>query len=419
MALIRSYEDVLTELADTARPPNASLALLLVDLADISRLQARLGFEASAQLLHLLSQAFASATKERGRVIRFGDGRFCIIVNAIRNRGHALLAGEKLLRVAQEVMTAAAISMKSQISVGVALFPSHATEPSALLRCAQLAAAAARDQCVRLKVFDDNCEAQVLKPWQLREAFARALDIGELSVYYQPKVRIDTGRTAGVEALTRWVVSGDTVAPPDVFIPLADASGLMHDLTWYVLSNALRTSTECEALPVAINITPGMLHHPEFLDMVRTAVTTWRIEPNHLTIEITEGALIADFDEAITRLNTLRDVGVRVSIDDFGTGYSSLSYFKKIPADELKIDKSFILQMLQEPADLRLVQTIVALAEQFKMETVAEGVEDRPTLEALAAIGCGYAQGFLFSPAINTKDLIVWLDQEHSGENLP
>ena len=400
---------MLTILAELSRPTNASLALLLVDLADIPRLQARLGFEASAELLDLMSQAFVSALKERGRVIRFGDGRFFIIVHAIRNRGHALLAGEKLMRVAEDVMTAAAVSIKPQISIGVALFPSHATEPSTFLRCAQLAAAAAHDQSVRLKVFDDTCEAQVLKPWQLGEAFAKALDIGELSVYYQPKVRIDDFRTAGVEALTRWIVSGETVATPDVFIPLADESGLMNDLTWYVLSNALRTSTELDALPVAVNITPGMLHHPEFLDMVRTAVRTLGIKANHLTLEITEGALIADFDEAITRLKTLRDVGVRISIDDFGTGYSSLSYFKKIPADELKIDKSFILQMLQNPADQRLVQTIITLAEQFKMETVAEGVDDRPTLEALAAIGCGYAQGFLFSPAISASDLSVWL----------
>jgi predicted signal transduction protein with EAL and GGDEF domain len=398
-------------LAEVSRPANASLALLLVDLADVPRLQARLGFEASAELLDLLLRAFVSAFKERGRVIRFGDGRFCIILHAIRNRGHALLAGEKLMRVAQDVMTAAAVSIKPQISIGVALFPSHATEPRAFLRCAQLAAAAAHDQSLRLKVFDDTCEAQVLNPWQLGEAFAKALDIGELSVYYQPKVRIDNLRTAGVEALTRWIVSGETVATPDVFIPLADESGLMQDLTWYVLSNALRTSTKCDALPVAINITPGMLHHPGFLDMVRTAVRTWGIKANHLTIEITEGALIADFDEAIARLKTLRDVGVRISIDDFGTGYSSLSYFKKIPADDLKIDKSFILQMLQDPADQRLVQTIITLAEQFKMETVAEGVEDRPTLDALAAIGCGYAQGYLFSPAISDRDLSVWLGQ--------
>lgn len=398
-------------LAEASHPADASLALLLVDLGDIPRLQARLGFQASADLLEVLAQAFASALKERGRVIRFGDGRFCIIVDAIRNRGHALLAGEKLIRVAQDVMTAAAVAVKPQIGIGIALFPSHATEPSAFLRCAQLAAAAARDQSVRLKIFDDTCEAQVLKPWQLGEAFANALDTGELSVYYQPKVHIDSGLTAGAEALTRWMVLGETVVTPGVFIPLAEESGLMHELTWYVLSNALRTSAECDALPVAVNITPGMLHHRGFLDMVRTAVSTWGIKANHLTIEITEGALIADFDEAIARLRTLRHAGVRISIDDFGTGYSSLSYFKKIPADELKIDKSFILQMLQDPADQRLVQTIISLAEQFKMETVAEGVEDRETLEALAAMGCSYAQGYLFSPAISSTELRVWLDK--------
>ena len=125
---------------------------------------------------------------------------------------------------------------------------------------------------------------------------------------------------------------------------------------------------------------------------------------------MTEGALIADFEEAIERLSRLRELGVRISIDDFGTGYSSLSYFKKIPADELKIDKSFVSRMLQDPADRRLVETIVTLARQFNLNIVAEGVEDRATLEALATMGCHHAQGFLFAPALSFAELRAWID---------
>ena len=134
-----------------------------------------------------------------------------------------------------------------------------------------------------------------------------------------------------------------------------------------------------------------------------------RSDPTRVTLEITEGALIADFNQATARLKQLRELGVRISIDDFGTGYSSLSYFKKIPADELKIDKSFVIGMLAEEADQRLVATIITLARQFKLDVVAEGVENQATLELLASMGCDYAQGYLFAPALNAEQLGVWL----------
>jgi EAL domain-containing protein (putative c-di-GMP-specific phosphodiesterase class I) len=172
----------------------------------------------------------------------------------------------------------------------------------------------------------------------------------------------------------------------------------------------------CEGLRVAVNITPGMLHHHDFVEMVRSAVSTWSVKSGGLTLEITEGALIADFDQAAARLARVREFGVRISIDDFGTGYSSLSYFKKIPADELKIDKSFVMRMLTDEADQRLVETIITIARQFKLDVVAEGVENQSTLEVLARMGCDYAQGYLFAPALNAEQLGVWL-RRNAGDS--
>jgi EAL domain-containing protein (putative c-di-GMP-specific phosphodiesterase class I) len=171
----------------------------------------------------------------------------------------------------------------------------------------------------------------------------------------------------------------------------------------------MRMSADCDGLSVAINITPRMLHSREFVDMIRTAVSTWGIKQRQLTLEVTEGGLIADFVQATARLKKLRDMGLRVSIDDFGTGYSSLSYFKKIPADELKIDKSFVMNMAADAADQRLVRTIIELAHHFNLEVVAEGVENRATFDALAQMGCNQAQGYLFSPALSLQRLKEWL----------
>jgi EAL domain-containing protein (putative c-di-GMP-specific phosphodiesterase class I)/GGDEF domain-containing protein len=410
-----SHEQVEVALDREMRVPSASLAAMLIDVADVSRFQARLGYATSAALLQSLFDGFSHALGARGRIIRLGDGCFCAIVRSVRNRGHAVLAAEKFARTADDLFGAAGVAIKPKINIGVALYPAQATQGEPLLRLAQLAAEASRRRASRVVVFDDLCDGEVIAPWNLGNEFAEALETGGLSVYYQPKISMLTGMPVGVESLMRWLEDGRHVATPDVFIPLAEEAGLMPSATWYSLSNSLRMSAECDGLSVAVNITPGMLHHREFLDMVNTALATWGIKDGRLTLEVTEGALIADFSEATVRLKKLRDMGIRVSIDDFGTGYSSLSYFKKIPADELKIDKSFVMGMTQDPSDHRLVRTIIGLAQHFNLATVAEGVEDRTTFDALAELGCHQAQGYLFSPALSAPRLKNWL-LDHSRD---
>lgn len=391
------------------RRVDGSLALLLINIADLPGLQARLGFEACAAFLQSLSERFALTLGKRGTVLRFGDASFCVLVSAIRNGGHAVLAAEKLARVAEEAMSDAALVIAPELNIGIALCPLQATDAESLLRKAQLAAAAVRKRTARLQVFDDSCAEEVLTPWALGDAFAEALRSGGLQVHYQPKLRIADRRPAGAEALMRWLRDGKPVATPDVFIPLAEEAGLIQETTWYALSNALQQAAAYDDLRVAVNISPGMLHHHDFVEMVRTALSAWSVKNGGLTLEITEGALIVDFEQATARLAQLRELGVRVSIDDFGTGYSSLSYFKKISADELKIDKSFVMRMLTEDADQRLVETIINLARHFRLDVVAEGVEDQPTLDMLARMGCDYAQGYLFAPALSAEQLGVWL----------
>jgi EAL domain-containing protein (putative c-di-GMP-specific phosphodiesterase class I) len=222
-------------------------------------------------------------------------------------------------------------------------------------------------------------------------------------------MQVSDGSVTGVEALMRWYEGADIVATPDVFMARADEAGLSHELAWMSLTNSLRFSQSLGGLPIAVNITPAVLHQKEFVEMVESALRAWDTAAGTLTLELTEGALVADFEEARSRLTHLRKLGVRVSIDDFGTGYSSLSYFKVIPADELKIDKSFILRMVEDSADQRLVTAIVALAHQFDLKVVAEGVETRECLELLRSLGCDCAQGYLFAAAMDEDRLRQWL----------
>lgn len=393
-------------------PKDGLLAFLLIEVADFPGLRARLGFQAGADLLDLLANHFSRAIGARGTVLRLDEGGFCIFVGGLRNRGHAVLAAEKLSRAVDEAMAVATLTIRPELHIGIALYPAHAQEPAELVRRAQFATAAARKRSARMVVFDEDCGDQVLKSWALSEDFVASLESGEMAMYYQPKVRMSDRRTYGAEALMRWMRDGKTIATPDVFIPLAEQAGLIHNATWFALTTSLREITEwpVQGMGVAVNVTPGMLHHRDFVEMVRSAVTTWGVKKGCLTLEITEGALIADFGQATAKLSRLRDMGVRISIDDFGTGYSSLSYFKKIPAEELKIDKSFVMGMLKDESDQRLVETIVRLAQQFKLEVVAEGVEDAATFEALAKMGCHYAQGYHFAPALPQAKFCAWLE---------
>ncbi len=381
---------------------------MVLDVGDTSRFQARLGPGQTVAMLHALGVAFSQALGVRGQVMRLGDGRFCALIRGARNVGHAVLAGEKLARTAEEFFVTGRIAIRPALSIGIALCPQHAREAEPLLHRAQIASEASRTRGARLVVYDEQCNAQVMTPWELGNEFSYALDSGALSIHYQPKISLSSGFPVGVEALMRWLEDGRTVAVPDVFIPLAAEAGLMPAATWYSLSNSLRTSVELGGLPVAVNIAPQVLHHREFIDMIRTATTTWRIAEHDLTLEVTEGALIADLTEATRRLTMLRDMGIRISIDDFGTGYSSLSYFKKIPADELKIDKSFIQGMSSDSADFRLVEAIIDIAGHFNLEVVAEGVETMAASEALVRLGCHYAQGYLYSAALGRSDLDRW-----------
>jgi EAL domain-containing protein (putative c-di-GMP-specific phosphodiesterase class I) len=411
-----SYDALVATLSEAIRNCESSLALILVSVSDLAAVQARLGFGPSAALIDSLAQRFRSALNNRGIVLKLGDGSLCVLVQAVRNSGHALLAAERLKQEIEQAMEQATVAIAPELHMGIALCPSHARDAETLVRKAQLAAAAARGRGQQVLIYQETSAQQVLTPWSLGDAFVGALRSGGLDVHYQPKVRLADRVAVGAEALLRWLQDGVPVSTPDVFVPLAEQAGLIPEVTWYVLGNALRQLGATRLLPVAVNITAGMLYHADFMEMIRAAVANWNVQSGQLTLEITEGALIADLDQAIARIAQLRQWGVKISIDDFGTGYSSLSYFKKVPADELKIDKSFVTQMASDKADQHLVEAIIRLAHRFNLTVVAEGVEQQSTLDALMQLGCDQAQGHLLSAALDGAQLARWLRDTPSAE---
>ena len=216
----------------------------------------------------------------------------------------------------------------------------------------------------------------------------------------------------------RWFHPERGPVRPDIFIGMAERIGKIEDLTWFALNTSLRQLREwpIDGYPfnVAINVTPQIVQKEEFSQLVANALEVWDVDPGQLTVEVTETALMDKPEASFRTLNALKDRGVRISIDDFGTGYSSLAYFKNIPATELKIDRSFVFKMLDNPGDRRIVQTVIDLAHNFGLKVVAEGIENSETHAALVAMGCDSAQGYHYSKPLSHADLCRWL-----GHKLP
>jgi EAL domain-containing protein (putative c-di-GMP-specific phosphodiesterase class I) len=234
-----------------------------------------------------------------------------------------------------------------------------------------------------------------------------------LLVYAQPKADMRSGVVRTVEALVRWPVAERGFIPPDVFIPLAERSGLIRPLTSYVLSTSLQAVADWQRrghrIGIAVNLSARSLLDPDLVNEVEQLLRLHRVPAELLTLEITEGSLMSDSPRAIEQLERLHDIGVRLSIDDFGTGYSSLSYLKRLPVDEVKIDRSFVSSLASDDSDAAIVRSVIDLGANLSLHVVAEGVEDADTWSRLVDMGCELAQGYYLGKPMPLDDFPAWL----------
>ena len=255
--------------------------------------------------------------------------------------------------------------------------------------------------------------------FSLESELRTAIGEGELNLYYQPKIDLRTGRISGMEALVRWHSPTRGLIPPDKFIPVAEQTGLIQPLTLWVLNTALRRRfpKTCEGtdLSVAVNLSPRNLNDAELPELVLRALETWNAEPSRLILEITENAIMEDPANSLKILSRLSSLGISLSIDDFGTGYSSLAYLKKLPVDELKVDRSFVMTMVEQKDDAMIVRSVIELGRNFGLKTVAEGVESEEIWHQLLDLGCDYAQGYYMSPPMPYEKLNQWIVESPWG----
>ncbi len=250
---------------------------------------------------------------------------------------------------------------------------------------------------------------------QLRKELARDLENNRLLFHYQPQWDLQRNAIKGCEALIRWPHETQGWINPESFITAAEESGLIADLTYWSFNVVLREwsqlSTTRPPTSMAINLSASLLHSQEIVAMVERAINIWGIDPGNLTLEITESAMMADPQTALNILNALGELGVELSIDDFGTGYSSLAYLKQLPVKELKIDKSFVFNMIDSRKDRNIVQSVIDLAHNLDMHVVAEGIENQATQELLTNMGCDFGQGYFISHPLPIEGAMAFFSQ--------
>lgn len=341
---------------------------------------------------------------------RLDADHYALALCALPDAGAVEAVAARLRAELGQPFAAGGLEVAALPRLGVALAPRHGHSADALLRFAAAAAQEGGEES-GVVLFDPARHLSPLHHASIEAALRAALEDNELVLFYQPQLDLVNWRVDHVEALLRWPAY-PTVSPALV-VEVAERGGCLDTLTRWVLNTALRQHRQFAQagydLGVGVNLAPANLADPELPDFVAAALATWDARPEALTLEITEGTLIRELDAVAANLSLLRQLGVRLSIDDFGTGYASLAYLKRLPAVELKIDQMFVRGLLRDAQDRRIVRSVLDLAAHFGLEVVAEGVEDRATLDALAALGCRRIQGYWLSPALQGEALLAWL----------
>jgi diguanylate cyclase (GGDEF)-like protein/PAS domain S-box-containing protein len=408
--LLNRLGRALAEAVRTERP----LALLILALDRFREVTNTLGHHNGELIVRELAARLGDALGDVDRVARLRGDEFGVLLPDA-DATFARQVGDRILGSLERPFMVQRLPIEVSASVGMAVAPEHGTEAESLLRHADSAVHAARKLGGGASVvYSPECEPYDPSQLALLGELRRALEGSELHLHYQPKVDLKTRSVVGAEALLRWAHPKRGSVPPGEFIPLAEQTGLIRPLTRWVLDRAAGEARAWERagrqIPVAVNISARSLHDGRIVDDVEEALLTHDLRADRLQIEVTESAVMADAVRAADVRSSLASRGVTVAIDDFGTGYSSLGLLRKLPVNELKIDKSFVIGMAGEGGeDTAIVRSTADLAHNLGLNVVAEGVEDEWTLDLLSSFGCDQAQGYHIARPMPGGDFGGWL----------
>lgn len=430
-----AYEDTLTTLPNramfldrlkqavlTARRTSDPVSVMMIDLDRFKVINDSLGHAAGDQVLREVADRLRELLRDSDTVARLGGDEFAVLLPTGTADGVAIVA-QRILRTLEVPIMLEGQPVDIGASIGVACFPEHDHEGDSLLRHADVAMYVAKRANSGYAIYDPRYEEGRQTQLSLLSELRRAVENDELSLFYQPKIDLKTGAIRRVEALVRWIHPTRGFVPPIEFIPFAEQTGYIKRVTRWVVEHAVQQAGvwHRERLDVAIsvNISTRDLMSNELVDLVAALLQKHAVPAEQLCLEITESGFMEDPARALETLGRLHALGLRLSVDDFGTGYSSLAYLKKLPVQELKIDRSFVMHMVEDEDDATIVRSTIELGHNMGLEVVAEGVEDRAGLEFLKRLGCDQVQGFYISKPLPTQQFVEWLKTRRATEQKP
>ena len=388
-------------------------AVVLIDLDRFREVNDTLGHQNGDLLLVCLATRLRDSVRGIDTVARLGGDEFGLVLPGVADQGQLVPALARILAAIDQEVDLGGVPLNVEASLGVVFIPQDGADPDLLMRHADVAMYVAKRSHGGVVCYDNSQDHYNAERLSLVAELRRAVQRDELVLHYQPQVQQPSGEVRTVEALVRWQHPTRGLLAPDEFVPIAEQTGLIDDLTRWVMDEALRQLKEWRAvmpdLVVAVNISGRSLQQLDFPLKVLDALTRAEANPDWLLLELTETALVTDAASAAMVLGHLSAAGLRLSVDDFGQGYTSLGQLSELPLSELKIDKSFVLNLATSPSDAAIVRSVIDLGHNLGMEVVAEGVEDEEALRLLLELGCDITQGFWFSRPLPADQVAGWI----------
>ncbi len=416
------FSNQLNEALGPKRRAGSKVAALFIDIDDFKNINDSLGHAAGDQVLVEISSRLQTGLRLQDRAARFGGDEFAVVLADVYGDSDVIGVADRIVEELSRPVTLHGQEVRMGVSVGIAVDEDGTLSPEDLIRSADVAMYEAKEQGKgRWAMFESSMADQTIERFEISNTLGGAIDNEELMVYYQPIVDLNDGHTIGVEALVRWNHPERGMISPGSFIPIAEKNGLIVPLGKYVLDRAARQVSawrnDGHDIYASVNVSPVQLQRDGIVSEILDIVDSAGLERHAVVLELTESALINDFDLIVSRIDSLREAGLRVAIDDFGTGYATLKYAEEFAADILKVDQTFVAR-LESQDDSTIVSTVLSIAESMGAQTIAEGIEVPDQHRRLLALGCQLGQGHYFTRPAPAQAITETLLRELDGESL-